>query len=161
MASIIKRKSKYSVVYYYTDEKGEKRQKWETCQDYAEAKRRKAEIENQQNHTIKITVCLPLFYIFDTLHKIPCFFYVELTAHNFIYGCNQPVFFKRLYNEILSVIHLSASHLFIRISKNIVTYFYNIYHSFLNIFEITVILFFNSFGNYNKSAIFRLICACR
>ena len=26
MASIIKRKSKYSVVYYYTDEKGEKRQ---------------------------------------------------------------------------------------------------------------------------------------
>lgn len=50
MASIIKRKSKYSVVYYYTDEKGEKRQKWETCQDYAEAKRRKAEIENQQNN---------------------------------------------------------------------------------------------------------------
>ncbi len=26
MASIIKRKSKYSVVYYYTDEKGEKHQ---------------------------------------------------------------------------------------------------------------------------------------
>ena len=47
MASIIKRKSKYSVVYYYTDEKGEKHQKWETCQDYSEAKRRKAEIENQ------------------------------------------------------------------------------------------------------------------
>ena len=50
MASIIKRKSKYSVVYYYTDEKGEKHQKWETCQDYAEAKRRKAEIENQQGN---------------------------------------------------------------------------------------------------------------
>ena len=49
MASIIKRKSKYSVVYYFIDEKGEKRQKWETCQDYAEAKRRKAEIENQLN----------------------------------------------------------------------------------------------------------------
>ena len=48
MATIIKRKSKYSVVYYYTDEKGEKHQKWETCQDYNEAKRRKAEIENQQ-----------------------------------------------------------------------------------------------------------------
>lgn len=47
MASIIKRKSKYSVVYYYTDEKGEQKQKWETCQDYAEAKRRKAEIEHQ------------------------------------------------------------------------------------------------------------------
>ena len=47
MATIIKRKSKYSVVYYYTDEKGEKHQKWETCQDYNEAKRRKAEIESQ------------------------------------------------------------------------------------------------------------------
>ncbi len=50
MASIIKRKSKYSVVYYYTDEKGVKHQKWETCQDHAEAKRRKAEIENQQGN---------------------------------------------------------------------------------------------------------------
>ena len=48
MATIIKRKSKYSVVYYYTDEKGEKRQKWESCKDYNEAKRRKSEIENQQ-----------------------------------------------------------------------------------------------------------------
>ena len=50
MASIIKRKSKYSVVYYYFDEEGVKRQKWETCQDYAEAKRRKSEIENQINN---------------------------------------------------------------------------------------------------------------
>ena len=50
MASIIKRKSKYSVVYYYTDEKGVKHQKWETCQDHADAKRRKAEIENQQGN---------------------------------------------------------------------------------------------------------------
>lgn len=49
MASIIRRKSKYSVVYYYIDEKGEKHQKWETCQDHADAKRRKAEIEHQQN----------------------------------------------------------------------------------------------------------------
>lgn len=48
MASIIKRKNKYSVVYYYEDERGEKRQKWETCQDYADAKKRKAEIESQQ-----------------------------------------------------------------------------------------------------------------
>lgn len=30
MASIIKRKSKYSVIYSYDDENGEKRQKWET-----------------------------------------------------------------------------------------------------------------------------------
>ena len=50
MASIIKRKSKYSVVYYYTDEKWVKHQKWETCQDYNEAKRRKAEVENEMNN---------------------------------------------------------------------------------------------------------------
>ena len=29
MASIVKRKNKYSVVYSYTDENGNKRQKWE------------------------------------------------------------------------------------------------------------------------------------
>ena len=47
MASIIKRKTKYSVVYTYTDNAGAKRQKWETCGSYAEAKKRKAEIEYQ------------------------------------------------------------------------------------------------------------------
>ena len=30
MASIVKRKKKYSVVYTYVDESGKKRQKWET-----------------------------------------------------------------------------------------------------------------------------------
>lgn len=50
MATIIKRKKKYSVVYYYFDEKGEKKQKWETCQDYASAKKLKAEIEHQINN---------------------------------------------------------------------------------------------------------------
>ena len=47
MASIIKRKTKYSVVYTYTDSNGAKRQKWETCGSHAEAKKRKAEIEHQ------------------------------------------------------------------------------------------------------------------
>ena len=47
MASIIKRKTKYSVVYTYTDNSGMKRQKWETCGSHAEAKKRKAEIEHQ------------------------------------------------------------------------------------------------------------------
>ncbi|MDL2325362.1 site-specific integrase [Ruminococcaceae bacterium OttesenSCG-928-A16] len=47
MASIIRRKSKYSVVYYYNDENGEKRQRWETCNSHKEALRRKAEIENK------------------------------------------------------------------------------------------------------------------
>ena len=39
MASIVKRKKKYSVVYTYTDENGNKRQKWETFETNAEAKK--------------------------------------------------------------------------------------------------------------------------
>lgn len=49
MASIIKRKNSYSIVYRYTDENGEDKQKWETWRSYKEAMKRKAEIENQQS----------------------------------------------------------------------------------------------------------------
>lgn len=49
MASIVKRKSKYSVVYTCTDETGVKRQKWETFSTNAEAKKRKAQIEFEQS----------------------------------------------------------------------------------------------------------------
>ena len=48
MASIKKRRGKYSVVYYYIDENGQKRQKWETYLTEKEAKQRKAEIEYKQ-----------------------------------------------------------------------------------------------------------------
>lgn len=48
MASIIKRKKNYSVVYTYTDTNGETKQKWETWTAYKDALRRKAEVENQQ-----------------------------------------------------------------------------------------------------------------
>lgn len=48
MASIIKRKKAYSVVYSYTDDNGETRQKWETWHTHKEALKRKSEIENQQ-----------------------------------------------------------------------------------------------------------------
>lgn len=50
MASIIKRKKSYSVVYYYINETGDKKQKWETRHSYKEALKRKAEVENQQNN---------------------------------------------------------------------------------------------------------------
>lgn len=50
MASIIKRKKSYSVVYNYTDENGETKQKWETWRTHKEALKRKAEVENQQNN---------------------------------------------------------------------------------------------------------------
>ena len=45
MASIFKRKNKYSVVYRYKDENGVERQRWETFKTNAEAKKRKTEIE--------------------------------------------------------------------------------------------------------------------
>ena len=49
MASIIKRKKNYSIVYTYVDENGETKQKWETWHTHKEALKRKAEIENQQH----------------------------------------------------------------------------------------------------------------
>ena len=48
MASIVKRKNKYSVVYAYIDENGKKRQKWETFETNADARKRKAQIEFEQ-----------------------------------------------------------------------------------------------------------------
>lgn len=55
MASIVKRKKKYSVVYSYFDENGKKHQKWETFDNNAEAKKRKAEIECElENGTFTI-----------------------------------------------------------------------------------------------------------
>ncbi len=50
MASIVKRRSKYSVVYKYEDEKGREKQRWETFDTLNEARIRKAEVEYQQNH---------------------------------------------------------------------------------------------------------------
>ena len=52
MATIIERKNKFNVVYYYENERGVKQQKWETFDTKAEAKKRKVEVEHQmQNGT--------------------------------------------------------------------------------------------------------------
>lgn len=48
MASIVKRRKKFSVVYTYVDEQGNKRQRWETFDTNAEAKKRKAQVEYEQ-----------------------------------------------------------------------------------------------------------------
>jgi integrase len=48
MASIVKRKNKWAVIYSCDDESGVKRQKWESFATNAEAKKRKAQIEFQQ-----------------------------------------------------------------------------------------------------------------
>ena len=42
MASIVKRKNTYSVVYSYINEHGESKQKWEKCANYKEAQKLKA-----------------------------------------------------------------------------------------------------------------------
>ena len=49
MASIKKRRNKYNVVYYYVNEQGERKQKWEVFDTEAEAKHRKAEVEYKQS----------------------------------------------------------------------------------------------------------------
>ena len=49
MASIIKRSSKYYVVYQYKNERGEHKQKWESYPTQAEANARKKEIEYKVN----------------------------------------------------------------------------------------------------------------
>ena len=72
MATIIKRKKNYSVVYYYDTPQGEKKQKWETFTSYKDANKRKAEIENQQENGTFIaptsqTVAYFLYY-FVTLY---------------------------------------------------------------------------------------------
>lgn len=44
----MKRRKKFSVVYTYVDEQGIKRQRWETFDTNAEAKKRKAQVEYEQ-----------------------------------------------------------------------------------------------------------------
>ena len=48
MASIKQRKSKFSVIYWYMDDTGERKQKWDTLETKKEAKARKAFIEFYQ-----------------------------------------------------------------------------------------------------------------
>ena len=48
MASIKQRKTKYSVIYWYLDETGERNQKWDTLETKKEAKARKAFVEYYQ-----------------------------------------------------------------------------------------------------------------
>ena len=49
MASIRERNGKYCLIYYYKDNDGKKHQKWETYTTQAEAKKRKKEVEYQQD----------------------------------------------------------------------------------------------------------------
>lgn len=48
MASIVQRGSRFCVVYQYTNEEGQRKQKWETYKTASDAKRRKKEIEYKE-----------------------------------------------------------------------------------------------------------------
>ena len=48
MAAIKQRKTKYSVIYWYVNEQGERKQKWDTVDTISEAKSRKVFIEFYQ-----------------------------------------------------------------------------------------------------------------
>lgn len=50
MATIVKRRKKYCVVYYYVTADGTQKQKWETFDKQADAKKRKAEIEYRMEY---------------------------------------------------------------------------------------------------------------
>ena len=55
MATIRKRKDKYVVIYDYINEKGVRKQKWETCESKAEANKRAKEIEYEKLHDTFVT----------------------------------------------------------------------------------------------------------
>ena len=79
MASIVKRRKKFSVVYSYVDERGEKRQKWETFSTMADAKKRKAEIETQQEDgTFQIPTCTTLEKVFRVRDSLCHLIYTTL-----------------------------------------------------------------------------------
>ncbi len=75
MASIVKRKNRYSVVYFYTDENGVKSQKWETFATNAEVKKSKVQVEFEQETG---TFIVPTASIVSNL----------LEEYMFIYGVN-------------------------------------------------------------------------
>ena len=54
MASIVKRKNRYSVVYTYKDDDGNQHQKWETVDTNADAKKRNKMEYNRKSHMMNI-----------------------------------------------------------------------------------------------------------
>ena len=66
MASIVKRRNKYCVVYKYKDEKGKEKQRWESFDTKREAKTRKIEVEHEQSNNTFLVHCSLVLYGKDT-----------------------------------------------------------------------------------------------
>ena len=66
MASIVKRKNSYCVVYHYSDKGGKKKQKWETFKTLPEAKTRLKEVEyKMQAGVFSVTPCVTVDELLD------------------------------------------------------------------------------------------------
>ena len=57
MAAIKQRKTKYSVIYWYVNEQGERKQKWDTVDTIGEAKSRKVFVAVSYTHLTLPTIC--------------------------------------------------------------------------------------------------------
>lgn len=58
MAFLVERNNRFYVVYFYIDENGNKKQKWEGFKAKADALRRKSEIEyRQQTGSVIVSQC--------------------------------------------------------------------------------------------------------
>mgnify|MGYP001141407414 CR=1 FL=1 len=80
MASITTRNDRFCVIYPYVDDKGNRRQKWETFQTLQEAKVRKAEIEySQQLGTFTIPNCTTVSELLSE--------YVSVWKNQVVYIC--------------------------------------------------------------------------
>ena len=75
MAAIVKKKRSFCVVYNYTDDKGRKKQKWESFKTAGEAKKRKSEVEYKiMTNTLVVPTCITVNELLDE--------YVELYGKN-------------------------------------------------------------------------------
>lgn len=74
MASIRERNGKFNVIYNYKDDSGKRRQKWETYDTKAEAKKRKREIEYKQEMgalVVNCSIAVFLLFFYLTLYFLP------------------------------------------------------------------------------------------
>ena len=75
MASIRERNGKFNVIYSYTNEKGERKQKWETYETKAEAKRRKKKtgrfLRMKEMSLLSITIFFRSLVIRNSQRSIP------------------------------------------------------------------------------------------
>ena len=86
MASIKKRKSTFSVIYWYLDNAGERKQKWDTLETKKEAKQRKAFVEYYQEKYGYVIVPLEEQFArqIDELKKeLDCIFVSQYVAKDF------------------------------------------------------------------------------